>query len=292
MATSVARGYSTSTLIKFSVGIVVAIFLAIAAIGSGASVDAGHVAVVTQFGAVTGTEFPPGFHMKWPFVQSTADFNTQIQLDRSDPLETSSNDLQNVTTQVSINYHPDPAHITTIYQNIGTDYAAKVLSPAILESVKAVTARHTASELVQQRDRVKQELQDLLSAKVQKYHIIIDTVSITNFHFSDAFNQAIEAKQVAQQHVLTAQQSLDQAKIDAQQQVVTAQAAAQAQVATANGNATSALINAKAAAQAQTLQARTLTPSYLQFAWITHWDGRLPQYSTGSAPLLTLPIVK
>lgn len=281
---------ATRTFAKIASVIILLLFILVGILDSTASVDAGHVAVVTQFGATTGTEFHPGFHAKIPFIQSTADFNTQVQLDQSAQLETSSSDLQTVTTQVAVNYHPDPAHITDIYQNIGTDYATKILSPAILESVKAVTARHTASELVQQRAVVKKELEDVLSARVQPYHIIIDTVSITSFHFSDAFNAAIEAKQVAQQHVLTAQQSLDQARIDAQQAVVSAKAGAEAQIATANGNAQAALINARAASQAQTLQARTLTPSYLQLQALKQWNGVLPQYSSVPIPFLQVPV--
>ena len=282
----------TSTFVKSAAGMILLVVVADVAAGTEANVNAGHVGVLTQFGAVTGTELHPGFHLKLPLLQDVADFNTQVQLDKSDQLETSSSDLQTVTTQVAVNYHPDPARISDIYQAIGTDYAFKILSPAILESVKAVTARYTASELVQKRAIVKLEIETVLASRVLPYHIAIDAVSITNFRFSDAFNQAIEAKQVAQQHVLTAQQSLDQARIDAQQAVVAAKAGAEAQIATANGNAQAALINARAASQAQTLQARTLSPAYLQYQALLRWNGTLPQYSSVPIPFLQIPTGK
>lgn len=258
---------------------VIAVFLIIAglitAINSYTSVNAGHVAVLTQFGATTGTELQSGFHLKLPFFQDTVDFDTHIQLDTTESVEAASADLQTVTTKVAVNFHPDPSRITEIYKSIGPDYKARVVDPAILESVKAVTAKYTASQLITERALVKGQIDSVLSTRVAQFNVIIDTVSITNFQFSEAFNTAIEAKQVAQQAVLTAQQHLDRARIDAQQQVVTAQAQAEAQVLTAKANA-----------ESQALQVKTLTPLYLSYQAILRWNGILPQYSSVPIPFL------
>lgn len=254
------------------------------------TVSAGHTGVETQFGAATGQEYNPGFNIKLPW-KGVADFNTQIQLISSGQLAASSSDLQQVTTTVEINYQPKATGISWIFQNIGTDYANKVIIPAIPEAVKAVVAQYTASELVTQRARVKQNITDTLSIQLAKSDIVVNAVNITDFDFSDSFNQAIEAKQVAQQAVLTAQQNLDQAKIDQQKTVVTAQANAQAAIDTANGAAQAVIINAKAAQQAQQLQTTSLNPLYLELQYILHWNGNLPQYFSGGSnlPFFTVP---
>jgi len=255
------------------------------------TVSAGHTGVETQFGAATGQEYSPGFNFKLPW-KGVADFNTQIQLVSSGTLNASSSDLQGVSTTVEINYQPKATGISWIFQNIGTDYANKVIIPAIPEAVKAVTAQYTASQLVTQRAKVKQDITNTLSQQLAKSDIIVNAVNITNFDFSDSFNQAIEAKQVAQQAVLTAQQNLDQARIDQQKTVVTAQANAQAAIDTANGAAQAVIINAKAAQEAQQLQTKSLNPLYLSLQYILHWNGQLPQYFSGgnNLPFFTIPL--
>lgn len=279
---------STGLIIRGCVFGLLAILVIALFFGFFATISAGHVGVLTRFGATTGTELDPGFHLKLPFIENVADFNTQVQLVNSTSIEAASSDLQTVDTTVAVNFHPDLAHISDIYQQTGTDYATKILEPAVQESVKAVTAKYTASQLIGDRAQVKQDIDTLLISRVASFHIDIDAISVTNFTFSDSFNTAIEAKQVAQQAVLTAQQHLDQAKIDAQQQVVTAAAQAQARIDQANGQAQAEIINAKAASQAQSLQVKTLTPLYLQLLAINKWNGTLPQYSTVPTPFLSV----
>ena len=276
--TTPSKAWTTGEYIKRGVGVILLIILVLGLLSSCAQVPNGNIGVVTQFGAATGAEFHPGLHFKLPFVQDVATFNTQIQLDQSSSVEAATSDLQTVQTTVAVNFHPDPSQISTIFQRVGTDYKATIIDPAILESVKAVTARYTAAQLVTERAIVKQNIDDVLIQRLAPYNILVDTINITNFHFSDAFNNAIEAKQVAAQAVLTAQQQLDRAKIDAQQQVVTAQAAAQAQIVTAQANA-----------KAQELQQKSLTSLYIQYQALQKWNGVLPQYNSGALPFLTIP---
>ncbi len=252
------------------------------------SIEAGHVGVVTQYGRVTGTTFSPGLHFKTPFTQQVVDMNVQIQKDQT-ASTAASQDLQTVDTTVAVNYHLNPKDAGTVYQTIGVGYADTVIAPSIQEVIKAVTAQYTAGQLITRRAIVQSAMQEALTSRLAQDYIVVDNLSIINFAFSDAYNAAIERKQVASQNVLTAQQTLDQARVDAQQQVVTAQAQAQAAIAKANGAAQAQIITAKANAASQALQLKTLTPLYLAYQSLLRWDGRLPQYMSGALPFITIP---
>ena len=215
----------------------------------------GQRGVLMTFGAVHDGVLDPGLHLKLPFMQSVARMDVQVQ--NSQAQETAASlDLQNVSSTVATNWHILPADAEWVYQHIGSesDLVGKIIRPAISNSVKAVTAHYNAEALIIHRDAVRDEIQKQITSELQPYRIVVDSVNITDFHFSEEFAQAIERKQIAQQRALQARYELDQAKVLAQQRVVEAQAQSQAQ---------------------QLLQ-QTLTPEIIQQQAIAKWDGRLP----------------
>ena len=215
----------------------------------------GQRGVLMTFGAVHNGVLDPGLHLKLPFAQSVVRMDVQVQ--NSQAQETSASlDLQNVSTTVATNWHILPADAEWVYQHIGneSDLVDKIIRPAISNSVKAVTAHYNAEDLIIHRDAVRDEIQKEITAELQPYRVVVDSVNITDFHFSEEFAQAIERKQIAQQRALQARYELDQAKVLAQQRVVEAQAQSQAQ---------------------QLLQ-QTLTPEVIQQQAIAKWDGHLP----------------
>jgi regulator of protease activity HflC (stomatin/prohibitin superfamily) len=215
----------------------------------------GQRGVLMTFGAVHDGVLDPGLHLKLPFAQSVVRMDVQVQ--NSQAQETAASlDLQNVSSTVATNWHILPADAEWVYQHIGSesDLVEKIIHPAISNSVKAVTAHYNAEDLIIHRDAVRDEIQKQITSELQPYRIVVDSVNITDFHFSEEFAQAIERKQIAQQRALQARYELDQAKVLAQQRVVEAQAQSQAQ---------------------QLLQ-QTLTPEIIQQQAIAKWDGRLP----------------
>ena len=234
-------------------GIVVAILLA--AGGLFVQIGPGQRGVLMTFGAVQNGVLDPGLHLKLPFMQSVAKMDVQVQ--NSQAAETAASlDLQNVSTGVATNWHILPADAEWVYQHVGNegDLVDKIIRPAISNSVKAVTAHYNAEDLIIHRDEVRSQIQSQITSELQPYRVVVDSVNITDFHFSDEFAQAIERKQIAQQRALQARYELDQAKVLAQQRVVEAQAQSQAQ---------------------QLLQ-QTLTPEIIQQQAIAKWDGHLP----------------
>lgn len=194
--------------------------------GSFGTVSAGNVGVKTRFSKVLGT-VQPGLYFKLPFIDHVISMDVQTQKDQTDATA-ASNDLQNVTASVAINYHVERGDAATIFSQLGSDYTDRVISPAIQESIKAITANYTAEQLVTQREEVREKILALLTQKLQIYGVQTDSLNIVNFSFSPQFNAAIEAKVTAQQNALAAQNKLQQVQFEAQQTVATAKAQAEA----------------------------------------------------------------
>lgn len=260
-----------NTLIAKWVGYgVLALIIIIVLFGSFGTVSAGNVGIKTRFGKVVGT-VEPGLYFKLPIFEHVTSMDVQTQKDQADATA-ASNDLQSVTATVAVNYHVEPQDAFKIFSNIGADYADRVISPAIQESVKSATANYTAEQLITEREKVREDILNLLTSKLQVYGVQTDSLNIVNFAFSDQFNQAIEAKVTAEQNALAAKNKLDQVNYEAQQTVASAKAQAEAIQIQAQA------INSQGGADYVNLQA------------IAKWDGHLPQqFVPGSAiPFINL----
>ncbi|MDR3391327.1 MAG: prohibitin family protein [Sulfuriferula sp.] len=224
-------------------------------------VGAGERGVLMTWGAVQSGVLNPGLHIKFPIAQSVVKLNVQVQ--NSQAAETSASlDLQDVTTTVATNWHILPADAEWVYQNIGNEDAliAKIIKPTISNSVKAVTALYNAEDLIIHRDKVRGEIEGQITNSLKQYRIVVDSANIIDFKFSTQFAQAIEQKQVAQQHAQQAQYDLQKAQVVAEQRVV----------------------EAEAQSKAQKLLQSTITAEIIQQQAVAKWDGVLPQVVGGN----------
>jgi regulator of protease activity HflC (stomatin/prohibitin superfamily) len=270
------RGGAVASLIGLGVVVLIAI---IALTNSITVVDAGTRGVLKTFGEVTGI-LDEGLNYRIPFITSVVDVDVKTQVYQSST-SAASRDLQIVTTQVVINYRPDPATVDQLVRDIGTQYVERVVEPALQEALKAATARFTAEELITRRPEVSSAIQETLIERLSTRGIIVEAVSITDFNFSEEFARAIEAKQVAEQDALRAERELRRAQIEAQQQVARAEAEAEAR-----------LEIARAEAEALRLQREVISPELLQLRFIERWDGILPRFlggESGMIPLVNIP---
>ena len=79
------------------------------------------------------------------------------------------------------------------------------------EVAKAVVANYNASELLTRRAGVAREIEDELRRRALGFNLVMEDVSITHLSFSPAYEQAVEAKQVAQQESQRAKFIVDKA---------------------------------------------------------------------------------
>jgi len=190
--------------------------------------------------------------------------------------------LQEVQTVIALNYRIDPQEANKIYQILGVNYADRVISPTIQESVKASVAKFNAEELITKRETAKSVIADAIRSTLSRDNIEVQNVFITDFKFSDAFATQIEQKVVAFQKFLTEQNNLRAIEVVANQTVAQAEGQARANAARASGESQ--------AIQIITEQLRE-SPEYLQWQAITKWNGQMP-YALGSSgvPFFQLPL--
>jgi regulator of protease activity HflC (stomatin/prohibitin superfamily) len=171
------------------------------------SVDAGYIGVKTWFSAPEAETLEPGIHFVIPLIESVHEITIQPQLAQTQETA-STNDQQDVNTTVSVNYQVDPTQLVAMYskyRDTGT-LDATIIAPVVSNDTKAVTANYNAQELLTKRSQVRAEIETAIRSDLQPYGVVLVTgVNITDFHYSDEYNAAIEAKQIAQQQALTEQ---------------------------------------------------------------------------------------
>ena len=104
------------------------------------TVGPGQRGVVMNFGAVQPGVLDEGLHLRIPIMQEVVMLDVKVQKAVTDTVAASA-DLQDVTSTVALNYHLVPDKANVVYQAIGSSYKERIIDPAILEVVKAVTAR-------------------------------------------------------------------------------------------------------------------------------------------------------
>src|ERR687897_124239 len=277
---------SSKRILRIAIpAIVGVIIVAILIVSSVKIVDAGNRGVLLNFGAVdVSRSLDEGIHFVVPIRDNVVQMEVRTQKITEDTVS-ASQDLQDVSTQVALNYHLDPDNAQVVYRQLGIDYANRVIVPAIQESVKQVTARFNAEELITQRESVKTEIEQQIRARLATYNIIVDAISITEFEFSPEFVRAVEAKVAAQQRALQAQNELRRIEIEAQQAEARAVGEQQANIARAEGVRQANVLQAQGEAQAITTIDEQLrqSPSYLEWLKSQKWDGQLPLVVGGGA---------
>ena len=264
--------------------IIIIILLIIVFSSAVAIVPAGSTGVVTTFGKVSESTYSEGFHLKVPFAQEVVIVSNKIQVYETDASAVSK-DLQTVNSKIAVNFRVRSDASASIYKNIGPDYQQVILMPAVQESMKAISAKYTAEQLITERNQVGQEIKDQLESKVSDYGIQIEKFNIVNFDFSAEFNSAIEQKQVAEQNLL-------KTRTEQEEQLVIADADAQKKIKAATAEANAIKLKADAQAEANKVIAESLSDTLIRYQTIDKWNGQLPKVASSADPLIAMDIDK
>lgn len=236
-------------------------------------VPAGNTGVLLTLGKVSTTSFQEGAHFKIPFVQTVENMSNKIQVYET-PASAVSKDLQTVSSTLAVNYRLVSDKSPDMYKNVGLDYQTILITPVVQECFKSATANYTAEQLITERQTVADNVKESLEKKLKDYGIYIEKFNIVNFDFSSEFNNAIEAKQVAEQNLL-------KTKTEQEQAIVIANAEAEKKVISAKAEAEAIMAQAQAQADANQLLEKSLTPKVIAYEQIQKWNGVLPKV-TGS----------
>ena len=261
------------------------------------TVPTGSTGIVTTFGRIENITLDAGIHFMLPWKKVVnMDNRTQKQ---SIEMPCFSSDIQEVNVIYTVNYQINKANAQEIYRTIGKEYFDKIVMPKALEAVKSVFAKYTAEALVESRANLSKEIEAILVDDLSKQNIQITATSIENIDFTDAFTNAVEAKQVAEQNKLKAQTEQAQATLEAQaqaeRQVIKAQADADASILAAKADAEVAKISSDSALYQGEKEASILQrvgeqlakyPDLVKYKYIEGWDGKMPQTILGNSDVI------
>ena len=255
------------------------VILAVIFLGSSfVVIPAGHTGVALTFGKVEDVVLQEGLHFKVPFVQKIVVVDNRIvKLDVN--TEAFSKDLQTITTVVAVNYHVGKESSQTVYKNVGMGFEDVLITPAVNEVLKAVTAKYTAVELVSSRAEVSMLLDEGLNEKMNAYGIFINELNIINWDFSEEYINAVEAKQVAEQNLIKTRTEQEQA-------LVIANTEAQKRVIAAEAEANEIKVLAQANAESNRIITESISELLIKYQTVSKWDGKLPTVMSGSDNML------
>lgn len=273
------------------VGVVAFLLGSTIVFGSWYTVDQGERGVILRNGAIVGVA-EPGLGFKTPVIESVVDIDVRTQAKLYENVLAYSRDQQTAGITVSVNYRIPADQVAVVYENFGSVDAlsARLLDRQVLEEVKAIFGQFNAVTAIQDRARLNAEVQMAIQTAVIG-PIIIESVQIENIDFSDAYEQSIEQRMLAEVEVQRVAQNAEREKVQAEIKVIQAQADADARVAQATAEAEA--IRLRGEAEAASIEARGKAlrdnPALIDLIQAERWNGSLP---TTMVPNGAVPFVE
>lgn len=289
---SVRKKYAKLTVLVAS--ILAALLLVVSVI---AVVPTGYTGIKTTFGKVENDTVSSGINLILPW-QSIINMDNRTQKVQIDT-QAFSSDIQQVDIKLSVNYNIDQKTAQILYKTVGINYYDNIMFPRIQENTKAVFSQYTAESLVEKRNELSGQIAAETSENMKQYGINIVSISIENIDFTDAFTDAVEAKQVAAQKKLTAETEQAQKTMEeeaaAKRAIIAEKAKAEQAVIAANADLEVVQIQAEASLYAGQREAEmnqriaeALTDKLINYYWIKQWNGKLPSTMLGNDPDIML----
>lgn len=246
-----------------------------------AKVEAGHVGVVDRFGKVKESALEPGFHTVGYF-EKVIPIDARVQK-YTTSLEAFSADIQQVILLTTVNFEINAEKAGVLYKTIGMNYVDKLILPRLMENTKTVIGGYTAETLVTNREEISTKVVDRMQKDMEGYGIKVTVISIENIDFTDAFEAAVEAKQVATQEK-------QKAITDQEKQTIEAREAAARKKLATDAEAYQIITKAEAEAEANKKIAESITDDLIKYVEANGWDGKLPAMymsSEGALPIIS-----
>ncbi len=218
--------------------------------------------VLSTFGKMSDEVVGDGLHFKVPFIQTIKKVN--IQQKKFDGKENSyTRDVQTSEVEYTINYELVRENVSRLMKNVGDDYHTRIVVPFIRSAMKQSFGNFAATEIVENRDAVRREIESSLRRTLDSNYFMNIQFQLVNIDFDDDFETAIKEKQVAEQNALKAKNVTIQVEEQAKQ----------------------TKIKAEAEADAMRIKANALerNPKLVNYEAVQKWDGKLPEYMLGNA---------
>lgn len=262
-----------------------------------AIVPTGYTGILTTFGRVEDRTISAGINTiaPWQDIVKLDNRTQKVEINTS----AFSSDIQQVDTKLSMNYCINQDTAQELYKSVGKNYYESIMLPRVLENTKSIYSQYTAENLIANRDKLSDEIVELMRNDMDRYGITIVSLAIEDIDFTDAFTNAVEAKQVAAQNKLTAETEQAQKTMEqnaqAERDIIAAKTEAEKALIAANADLEVVKVQAEAALYAGEKEAEmnkriaeALSPSLVDYYWIKQWNGSLPEYYGGDS---TTPVI-
>jgi len=262
--------------------VIVAVILAAVLIGlpvlfgSWTIVSPQEKAIIVRLGSIKGT-LESGFNLKMPIIDKVVKMDISTNAIKGTELGYSK-DGQTVTFEATMTYALNPGEVENIYKEYRKDYESRIILPAIKEAIKTVASKYTAQGIIENRAKLSSEMKDILASQVVTNGFIIEGVVVTNIDFDDAYEAAIQNKQIAEQQALAQINVTRQEDEKKKQEILKAEALAEK---------TRLESQALASQQGEKVINKIYAEAALEAA--KKWNGQLP---TQMIPGQTLPFIQ
>ena len=193
-------------------------------------INPGQAGVLSILGKAREGALLEGFHAKPALISNVNVYDVTVQKFEV-PAQSSTKDLQDLSASFAINFRLDPIQVVEIRRKQGTleNIVSKIIAPQTQESFKIAAARRTVEEAITKRNELKQDFDNALDERLEKYGIIVLDTSVVDLDFSPEFAKAVEEKQIAEQRAKRAIYVAQEAEQQAQADINRAQGKAEAQ---------------------------------------------------------------
>ncbi|MFC1711881.1 prohibitin family protein [Patescibacteria group bacterium] len=271
---------------RFITPAVVVILIFLMSILSLRIVKAGTVHVVTRFGKVTGRVLSPGGHFIVPLAEGTIMYNTKkVTYEAStdpvrskatytdDPVDTTTKDGQQIELNYTARFSVDPKEAGWIANNIGTeiDVVEKIVKTDTRIHARNIAREFNAADLYTGNiSDVQKAIEEALRPIFEDNGLLLDEFGIRSIAFTAEYINAIEAKQIEKERVITEENIAKQEEFRKEARIT----------------------SAEGQAEEQRLQRATLTDELLMKMWIEKWNGEVPSVVSSDQGNLLFQIPK
>jgi len=263
-------------------------------------IPAGEVGVLSEFGKIVGqVEEGPQFIAPWRDLRRV-DIKVQRAEFRDTPdglgsIAAASEETQSVFFNVTLNWQVSPGAVQELMRSVGPDFFNILVPTRVRQFFKAEIVEFSAVDATRRREEIRVNVREALATELSDFSIIVVSLQIDDVGYDSAFEQSIEAKQVATQDALRANEVVAQRTAEAKQaeaqakgeaaaqvaraqgdreaRILTAEAEKQARILSAEGEAEALILEGEAKAVANTAIAASLTTNLIQFEALKQLDG-------------------
>ncbi|WP_236978505.1 prohibitin family protein [Membranihabitans maritimus] len=225
------NAFNLSGLTKWIVAFIVGIILiSILTSSTFLTIEPGHKGVLfKRFGGGLDMEttYNQGFHLVMPWNKMFV-YDVRIHED-NESMEVLSRNGLNIKLDLSFLYQPKSGKVASLHNEVGIDYAERVLKPSLRSATREVIGKYLPEELYSsRRETIQTEIYELTLKNVDPKHIYLDAVLIREVKLPPTLEQAIERKLKEEQSALEYEFRLERERKEAERVIIEAQAQADA----------------------------------------------------------------